>query len=128
VHTPDLRSGPYIPYAQDDLGIAEWGIRHSYQPITDNRLYAATYRDINAKSYGGWTLAALIMGKKTLWNHNALFDYIDRWKTEIAPTASLEGPFDDVFVTNMWDTYRASYNDTNTDTTPPAAPTGLGVL
>lgn len=74
---PDVRA-PKLPYENAHLGIPEWGIRHGTEPNRDNLHWEATYREINNQSYPGWVLAALIMDQREAWNHEALFDYIDR--------------------------------------------------
>ena len=74
---PDKRA-PAVPYTKADIGTPEWGIRHTKDPQCDNQSWKATYRVINNMSYTGWVLAAHIMGQKKAWNHNALFDYMDR--------------------------------------------------
>jgi hypothetical protein len=63
-------------------------------------------------------LAAHIMGAKSLWNHNAIFDYEDRY---MAISAGKPDPFGYVvykesagyrstgFLGAMWDTYRHLY-------------------
>jgi len=45
-----------------------------------SRRYDASYRaEQHGSSMTGFLLAAHIMGLKDEWNHDALFDYIDRW-------------------------------------------------
>lgn len=83
---------------------------------------AYTYRDIWGWPLDGIVMTAHIMGLKEAWNHDALFDYMDRY------VAWLGGQ--DTFIKNMWDTYRADYGpiwpDTGeTDTVSPLAPSNL---
>ena len=116
VHTPDLRNGPYVPYTQADLGMAEWGIEHSRAPINDNRAWSAIYRQCcTANSWDGQTLAARIMGTNravppsvtSLWAHPAYFDYMDRYMAVIPSSRWLRSW--DQFSVDMWDTYRVNY-------------------
>jgi hypothetical protein len=108
VHTPDTRRGPAIQYTQTDLGMAEWGIRHSTKPAVDNKAWSAIYRTgATANAWSGFILAARIMGAQGLWGHQALFDYQDRYMGIETPgswTRSWEA-----FSENMWDTYRINY-------------------
>ncbi len=105
--TPDTRGGTPVPYEIPDIGLPEWGILHATQPAYDNKLWATAYRGINGVSYGGFVLAAHIMGQKTTWNHDALFDYEDRWwgitGGDQYPQSSTP------FTKDMWNTYRADY-------------------
>lgn len=89
---------------------------------------AESYRRCcSSHSYIGYVLAARLMGAQTLWNHDALFDYADRWMMQDDtaqinalrqafpggagnPTRWIDVPdqgttFSD-FVDNMWDAYR----------------------
>jgi len=100
-------------------GMPEWGIGHSTNPGIDNSDWNASYRRCcTALAWPGFVLAALIMdadtGSKALWNHDALFDYMDRYM-------AIENGEDDgwtvvneatgwrsssSFAANMWDAYR----------------------
>lgn len=115
---PDTRGDAEWPYEAVNLGLPEWGIRHTVNPYTDNLHWSATYRSINNQAYPGWVLAALIMGQRTAWSHEALFDYIDRSTSIIDPYSSVElvGDFKNAtyvygtqFIRAMWQTYRANY-------------------
>ncbi len=124
-------------FISSDLGIPEWGIRHSLYPYQSNPAWDfSSYRHANANIWMGWVLAAQIMGMKDTWNHDALFDYTDRYD-EIAliikegmdageGTFDYDGytntinwrAFDSAFTEEMWDTYRADYGDVWTAATP----------
>jgi hypothetical protein len=116
----------YIPpqYSQSHLGMPEWGIRHSTLPTIDNPEWTTPYREgTTADAWFGWALAVLMMeetaGAKTLWNHDVLFDYMDRHNAinngepdpfgYTVPYEGTGGMWDPVFVEYMWDTYRDSY-------------------
>lgn len=99
---PDYRAQKK-PYETEHIGMPEWGIVHSSKPTADNMDWATTYRPINNVGYPGWVLAALIMGQRQAWNHEALFDYTDR------ATAVDASSFSSTFVQNMWKTYRVKY-------------------
>jgi len=75
--SPDKRA-PVAPYTKDDIGLPEWGIRHATEPNRDNRHWDATYRGINNAIFPGFILAARLMGQQKAWNHDPLFDYVDR--------------------------------------------------
>jgi hypothetical protein len=75
----------------------------------DRAGWDAPYRDCcSANAWVGFVLAARLMGARELWNHDALFDYVDRyveeshsraapdWKTSWSP-----------FALAMWDAYRS---------------------
>ncbi len=73
-------------YSEDQLGMPEWGIRHFYMKgytnrHQDNPSWSASYRPI-AYAWTGQMLAALMTDQgKTVWNHDAFFDYVDRYQT-----------------------------------------------
>ena len=111
---PDSRA-PSNRYEVANIGLPEWGIRHTDDPWADNLNWGATYRDINNQSYPGWVLAALIMGQRTAWNHEPLFDYIDRSTSIIDPDNPVGSNdytsyyFGTAFMKNMWQAYRGNY-------------------
>ena len=112
--SPDKRA-PQLPYDAEHIGLPEWGIRHAGKPHADNLNWKATYRGINNMSYPGFVLAAHIMGQKKAWNHDAIFDYIDRSVTNgqrtHPPGTKARGlyVYGGDFVMNMWQAYRADY-------------------
>jgi hypothetical protein len=102
---PDHRDAQKIPYEQEDIGLPEWGIVHADNPEKSNKFWGTVYRQVSSPGWGGFVLATHIMGAKDLWNHDALFDYKDRYmqvETDWRQTSR--------FVQNMWDTYRKDYD------------------
>lgn len=105
------------PYTHAMLGMPEFGITYTSRPAASDSSWTATYRSIGtgAQAWAGFVLAARVMGVKGLWNHNALFDYVDRYM-EIS--AGRPDPFGYVvsgefagyrpsgFLGSMWDAYR----------------------
>jgi len=91
-----------LPYAQGDIGLPDWGMRHAFSPSLDNKAWGACYRiGENTQPWVGYVLPVHIMGAKDLWNHDALFDYEDRY-------VEVHGAGTD-FAGNMWTDYRADY-------------------
>ena len=104
--TPDKRAGEPEPYTKEDIGTPEWGILHAFEPNTDNRARSAIYRPVNSLVYPGMILAARSMGLEEAWNHQALFDYTDRWMKLTHGRYGSDGAGDSpVFFINMWDKY-----------------------
>ncbi len=106
---PDYRNvkkGQTAPYTASDIGLPEWGIHHTRDPYQDNKYWAAVYRITCGRSYAGFVLGAQIMGLKKAWNHNALFDYMDRYMS-----IQEKGSWRQIsrFAEEMWDTYRKDY-------------------
>ena len=99
---PDARS-PVLPYEKEHIGMPEWGIRHREQPQADNRDFQAMYRSINGSVYPGFVLAAQMMGQKKAWNHDALFDYTERYMALVREGKAPSNP--PIFVLNMWIAY-----------------------
>ena len=101
-----------LGFESHHLGQPEWGIRHATYPTWSNPTWHADYRWHNGVSWPGWTLAARIMGLKEIWNHDALFDYVDRWM-ELSSSGGqyerAEGPTNSTFHTAMWHTFRDNY-------------------
>jgi len=101
---PDRRAAMLLPYEIQDIGLPEWGIVRMYDRTKINKYWGATYRTVIGHAYGGFVLAMHIMGVKDLWNHDALFDYKDRYmqvESKYRGTSK--------FVERMWDSYRADY-------------------
>ena len=111
---PDKRAEK-LAYEAKHLGMPEWGIRHRKDPWADNLHWKATYRPINNMAYPGFTLAAHIMGQRKSWNHEALFDYVDRHiaLAEIHPHKKpghhLYYTYGSSFIAHMWKAYRHKY-------------------
>lgn len=112
--SPDKRA-PKLPYGAEHIGLPEWGIRHVPDPKADNLHWNATYRGINNMAYPGFVLATHIMGQKKAWNHDALFDYIDRatanGRKTHSPGTKARGyyVYGGDFAMAMWQAYRADY-------------------
>lgn len=118
---PDTRSAPNYPYTTAMIGMPEWGMAYSVAPNRSDSSWAAEYRSTAIQqSWHGNILAAILTdGGKTLWRHDALFDYTDR---SVAISKGSDDPFgytvdreggewdESNFVNAMWDTYRQNYN------------------
>ncbi|GAI58391.1 unnamed protein product, partial [marine sediment metagenome] len=102
-----VEEADYAEYLDEHLGLPEWGLSHVNARYRDGNTWSAKYRDNVGK--GGLCshqLTALIMGFKTLWNHDAYFDYVDRYMG-IMVGYGYRANSD--FSEEMWDTYRANY-------------------
>ena len=112
------------PYTSAMLGMPEWGIRRSDYPHVSDSSYYANYRNLTplTPAWTGEALSAYIMGAKSLWNHNAFFDYVDRYY-QVYKTGSsayhsiIQDEYSDYppasdFLISMWDTYRSQYGGT----------------
>lgn len=117
---PDKRNSGYSPYTSAMIKMPEWGIRYSTEPNRSDASWLAMYRTIYSgpPAWAGTALAARLMGAKTLWNHDAHFDYVDRY---MAITKGDSDPFHFMvpstqagsrpggLIGAMWDKYRALY-------------------
>jgi len=103
LYTADGR--PREEYIQADVGIAEWGEQHTRNPSRDGRNWNAYYRRIAGSAFFSHVLTAELMGFKSDWNHNALFDYIDRYYSH---ESSNSGGTDDLtqFEKDMYSLYK----------------------
>jgi len=112
-----------LEYMQAHLGMPEWGVDHSTYPLSDgvDWDYVGSYRlCCTATAWAGFVLSTHFMDIKGLWNHNALFDYMDLYMDREQGNVWRQTSS---FVKNMWDTYRANYSAV--DETPPVEPNGL---
>jgi hypothetical protein len=96
-------------YATYHIDMPEWGETHTQNPTRDGLESWTAYRQAGAGDcWHGQVLAALITGYgganwgKTLWNHDHLFDYQDRYVAK-------GWDADSTFATNMWSSYRSNY-------------------
>jgi hypothetical protein len=105
---PDDRT-PVAPYTTSDIGIADWGIGHATTPKWDNASWQSNYRHLNSYAWGGFVLAARIMGIQDLFNQPALFDYLDRWMTIGFPKSGGSARSYTEFQDQMWTSLRPSY-------------------
>lgn len=88
----------FLQYRQEDVGMPEWGIRHRWEPINDNRSWSATYRTVVGDGMMGSWLVAYLMGAQTIWNHPAAFAYMERYH-------SISGD-GEIFPKEMWSAYK----------------------
>jgi hypothetical protein len=101
---PDHRDAQKIPYEGEDIGLPEWGIVHALEPQRSNKYWKTAYRSVSSPCWGGIVLAVHITGAKDLWNHDALFDYVDRYMQ-----ATPDWRQTSKFAESMWDAYRNDY-------------------
>jgi len=108
---PDNRAEEFIPYEESDFGLPEWGIRHATYAEMNNKAWDIPYRRCcTANAWSGWILAAHIMNAKSLWNHNVLFDYQDRYMAK-EQKGNWMRVWSSEFVEYMWDRYRENYGE-----------------
>jgi PKD repeat protein len=103
--------GGITPYSASEIGLPEWGYRHAFGTYWDNYDWNADYRS-NANYWAGFVLAAHMMNMKSLWKHNALFDYMDRY---MAIVNNAQAP---TWVGKMWAAYRAGAPTASFTVTP----------
>ena len=108
--SPSVRIEAGETYTIADIGLPDWGCQHTTSPGYDNRAWVSDpyRRCCTANSWSGFVLAAHIMGLKDSWNHDALFDYQDRYMS-IETYGEWTRDWSSGFVEDMWDTYRADY-------------------
>jgi len=116
----------FLTYRQEDVGMAEWGIRHSRKPDEDNRSWSATYRDVVGNGMMGPWLTAYLMGAQTTWNYPAAFAYMERWKGLSGYGGATYGQ--SLFNKEMWETHKRNVVVQPPTTPPPAAPQGLRIV
>jgi len=89
--------GPKPPHEEKDP--ATWN---------DSEKQCNGYRLNNGPTVGGLALAAMMMKGKARWNHDAFFDYSDRWMAAEDRPLPVPGGTGraDPFVQAMWNAYR----------------------
>jgi hypothetical protein len=123
------KSNDYTEYTTDDLGLPEWGIKHSTLPSGDGKEWNTAYRqNPTGGAWPGWVLAVHFMKLKEEWNHDALFDYQDRFMDK---QLELYGANDyrrswSNFAADMWDEYRDEVYDTSISVSPASLSLGIG--
>ncbi len=96
-------TGSGTAWITGDINTPVWGIRHSNSPtLTDNSFPSADYELLNAIEYPSLQIALLAWDVKDNINHNAWFDYTDRW-------ASYWSAINDRSSTRVWSAYRHLY-------------------
>lgn len=126
-----------LGYTSGDIGLPEWGIRYSTypnHPMATSSWNAEYRRCCTACSWSAGILAVHMMSQqgvnvKGLWNHDCLFDYMDRY-ISIEVQYKFSRYHQDDWVESMWNNYRAAYppvwpGTAPEDTTPPLPPTSL---
>jgi hypothetical protein len=108
---PDSRAQDKEPYRSSDIGMPEWGVRHTKRPTADNRGWRTPYRAVNGVVIPGFALAASIMERRQEWNHDAYFDYAVRYMEKIRESGQrIKGTnAPTVFMQQMWDQYHKQY-------------------
>lgn len=94
---------PKVTYDKSHVGMAEWGVRHRWEPNQDDSRWAAeftSYRHVVWPAMAGPVLAAELMGRKTEWGHPAIFTYNERY-------VALSGLSGFSFTRNMWNAYKS---------------------
>jgi hypothetical protein len=108
-HANANKEEDYREYTAEHESLPEWELARGRGGLD----WSAAYRNCgNGEAYAGFILAAnMVPGARALWDHEAVFDYTDRF-------AAIEGP-SSAFVRAAWKTYRTDFGCTWTraDTT-----------
>lgn len=76
---PDFRSIVYN-YDNSDLDMPEWaGEGDMFTVFDGNNSLESNYRSTNSSYYVATATVARVMDVQTLWNHEAFFEYAERW-------------------------------------------------
>ncbi|MGD9368501.1 MAG: hypothetical protein PVH87_22570, partial [Desulfobacteraceae bacterium] len=98
-------------YVASDLGLPEYGMYHcspDHYNVDIKDWDVDRYRSTNGISMSGSVLAAHIMGLKTIWHHDTLFDYTDRWWD--IQQGEQGGNTATSLTKAMWSAYRTGYD------------------
>jgi len=103
-------------YTAADVGMAEWALRHWWylgktSGSIDNKSWSARYRTCcTATGWAGFILASHAMGIQSLWQHDAIFDYLDRFMKIMVGERYRQ--YND-YTEEMWDKYRTTFTSTS---------------
>lgn len=75
---------------------------------TDHDKRSESYRRVCSVGWPGMALAALLIEGKAAWNHDAFFDYCDRWMNDPDARGLPDNAKADAFVQAMWEAHRAN--------------------
>ncbi len=109
---PGVYNGGYGGYGPQHVGLPEWGNQHAKNLGQDDATwFGNSYRTCcTANVWWGEVLAARIMGARALWNHDALFDYLDRYRQVAPGTGQAAWTIGwTAFPLAMWDAYRDAF-------------------
>lgn len=109
---------PREEYVQEDVGIPEWGEKHTSNESRDGRNWSAFYRQTAGCAFFSHALTAEMMGFTSDWNHDVLFDYIDRYYIIESPGADGSANHLTPFEVDMY----ACYVGGNCGAPPPPPP------
>jgi hypothetical protein len=98
-------------YTQNLLGLPDWGIAHGVSIDRDTPRWETMYRQCcTARNWGGFVLAAIMMDLTSEWDHDVIFDYMDRYfhyeDTYNGGTYRQDSPF----VGSAWTEYRDDFS------------------
>lgn len=98
-----VEGGQAAMYLPEDVGIADWGINHNWNPSKDDRRWAdgVPYRFVQWPAMTGQLLSAELMGLREVWGHPPIFAYNERFIAK-------QGSIGDDFVGQMWKKYNAN--------------------
>ena len=82
--SPGVYNNGFGDYSASDVGVADWGGFHTVNPSKDaSGWFTNPYRlCCTSNVWWGVVLAAHVMGAQAAWNHDPLFDYMDRFRSE----------------------------------------------
>jgi len=110
--SPGVYNNGFGEYKSSDVGVPDWGGFHTTNPAKDKRnWYGDPYRlCCSANVWWGIVLSAHIMGARSMWNHEPLFDYMDRFRSEnkARGITDFRNAWRD-FDFQMYDAYRDNY-------------------
>ena len=117
-------SGGFGGFCAADIGLPEWGTKHAFDPSDDRASWVTNVASVcwpfdtttqnyrlsgTANTWFGAALACRIMGAESDWNHDAFFDYLDRYRCkvecEITLTRDDRLVSADAWVLELWDDY-----------------------
>jgi hypothetical protein len=93
-------------YREKDLGMPEWGAKHTRQPSRDDRRWGAQYRWVGSGFMHHALAAHLTDGAVEAWNHPPFFAYLDRYVRKGSPSSNKKNEIQPL-ARDFWEEYRS---------------------
>ncbi len=107
--SPGVFNDGHGGYTRAHEGLPEWGFSHVDNPESDKAAWDADpyRRCCTANGWVAHALTARLMGLRAEWNHDAFFDYMDRYM-QVSHSDGWHRAWV-AWHAAMWDAYRANY-------------------
>jgi hypothetical protein len=108
----EIEEEDFNEYTAAHIGMPDWGIAHEEDAKRDTVYWLSQpyRRNTTSPTWNGMILTMHIMGGKAIYDHNAMFDYMDRYmdNEEFLGNTGTSFRSSNLYMEDMWDTYRST--------------------